>query len=88
MDRYASLEEQLKKIIENQKNADEIEELGRKHKEINNELKKKVDEALQKEMQGDLDSESTQNEIDELTKKQEEIFNELAEKVMKNKFRV
>ena len=85
MNRHASLGEQLQKAIEELEKAEEIEELGRKHREINNELKEKVGKALEKESQGNLDSESEQKEIDELAKKQEEIFNELAEKVMKNK---
>ena len=85
MDRYLSLSEQLKEAIEKWEKAQEIEELSRKHREINDELKEKVNNAFEKESQGHPHSQSEQNEIDVLANKQEEVFNELVEKIKLNK---
>jgi hypothetical protein len=67
------------------KKAQEIEELSRKHREIKDELKEKVNKAFEKESQGHPHSQSEQNEIEVLANKQEKVFNELAEKVKLNK---
>lgn len=84
MNRQQMLHDQLIKVIAAYEEAKEIEELSKKHREINSELKDKVNTALQKDSQGQIVSDTEQTEIDNLTKEQEKVYRQMADKILKN----
>lgn len=83
MDLHKSLHNQLMKAIADYENAMELEELTRKHREINEELKTKAGVALEKEQQGQIITNEEQAEIDLLAKQQEEAYRKIADKILK-----
>jgi hypothetical protein len=72
------------KAIADYKDAKEMEELSKKNSEISEQLKIKVDAALQKEQLGQTVSEAEQSEIDSLARQQEEACRKITDKIMKN----
>jgi len=84
MDLHKSLHDQLMKAIADYKDAKEMEELSKKNSEISEQLKIKVDAALQKEQLGQTVSEAEQSEIDSLARQQEEACRKITDKIMKN----
>jgi hypothetical protein len=83
MDLHKSLHDQLMKAIADYEDAKELEELSKRHREINGELKSKVDAALQKDQLGQTVSDAEQSEIDSLAKQQEETYRKMADKILK-----
>jgi regulator of protease activity HflC (stomatin/prohibitin superfamily) len=83
MDRHQMLHDQLTKAIEAYKEAKEMEELSKKHSEINRELKDKANAALQKDLNGQIVSDAEQTEIDNLAKEQEKVYRQMADKILK-----
>jgi len=71
------------KAIAAYEEAKEMEELSKKHREINRELKDKADAALQKDLQGQIVSDAEQTEIDNLAKEQEKVYRQMADKILK-----
>lgn len=83
MDRHQRLADQLVEANDRYKEAKEIEELSRKHLEINSEIRDKVVAVQKKDLLGQTDSHPEQEEIDNLSREQEEIFQQLVDKIKK-----
>jgi len=81
MKRYQKLMEQLKKADERYKRAKEIEDLNRKHGEINKQIRDKSKVILNDLNNKDEINETYQNELDILGKQQEEIHQKLVDKI-------
>lgn len=83
MDRHQMLYDQLRKAIAAYEEAKEMEELSKRHREINRELKDKANAALQKDSQGQIVSDAEQTVIDNLAKEQEKVYRQMADKILK-----
>lgn len=83
MDLHKSLHDQLMKAIADYEDAKEMEDLSKKHREINGELKSKADAALQKDQLGQTVSDVEQSVIDDLARQQEETYRKMVDKILK-----
>jgi len=83
MDRHKIIYDQYMKALAAYDEAKEIEELSKKHMEINSELKDKANAALQKDQQGQIVTDAEQTAIDDLAKEQEKVYRQIADKLLK-----
>ena len=83
MDIHKSLQDQLMKAVAAYEEAKEMEALSKRNREINSELKDKVDAALKKDLQGQIVTDAEQSEIDNLAKEQEKVYRQMADKILK-----
>jgi len=80
---HKSLQDQLIEADEAYKKVKELEELVKRHNEINALLRDKVKAALKKQGNGELVNEE-QAEIDDIAKQQEDAYRKMSDKVLKN----
>lgn len=82
MDRHKTFQEQLEKALKDYERAKELEELSRKHSEINRQIRDKNMAAIDKEQSGQTVTQAEQDEIYSLGKQQEETHKKLVDKVL------
>ncbi|MBD80902.1 MAG: hypothetical protein CL840_18440 [Crocinitomicaceae bacterium] len=82
--RYEELRKRLLRAVEEQERAIELEELAKKHIQVNNDLKVKLANALEKNIDDQVITQQEWDEMDQLTSQQGNYYKKMVDKLLRN----